>query len=60
METMVPVLNFTEAGSRGTPANATGMYRCLVFAVVENEVIRVTEESITVNVEGVLLLSIYF
>ena len=50
------VLSFTEAGSRGTPANASGLYRCVVFDMVNDSFIRLSEENITVNVQGVLLI----
>ena len=60
MDSEVPVLNFTEAGSRGTPANASGLYRCILFTVENGVIFPVAQETFTVTVQGVLLLNTRF
>ena len=55
----VTVVDFT--GSRGTPANASGLYRCVVFSLsLETQTfVRQTEQSITINVQGEMYGHLY-
>ena len=44
------VVNFT--GSRGSPASASGLYRCVVLSLETQTFLPQTEQNITVNIQG--------
>ena len=54
----VPVVDFT--GSRGTPASASGLYRCVVLSLENETFVRQTEQNITIIVQGEMYGHLYF